>query len=88
MARESMIELVVPDKNMKQSFSFSHAERLLKMKNNGGWVIPADSKYEFNCTDNAIKLRTNKRDSAKTDKKTDNKQSCFNAEETQVSHGN
>ena len=30
-----------------REFEISHAERLLRMHNNGGWHLPKDSKYEF-----------------------------------------
>jgi hypothetical protein len=30
-----------------QEFSIEHAERLLRMPNNGGWKIPTKSKYKF-----------------------------------------
>jgi len=58
-ARETKIKLVVPEHNVEQEFTVSHAERLLRMKNNGGWVLPKDSKFEFNET-NGIKRRGNK----------------------------
>ena len=46
-AKTTTITLVVPEHNKSQDFEFSHAERLLGMRNNGGWQLPKDSKYEF-----------------------------------------
>ena len=46
-AKTTTVTLVVPEHNMSQDFEFSHAERLLGMRNNGGWQLPKDSKYEF-----------------------------------------
>jgi hypothetical protein len=57
--RDDKVILVVPQHNMEQEFEVSHAERLLRMKRNGGWVLPSDSKFEFNQT-NGIKRRGNK----------------------------
>lgn len=49
--------LVVPEHNLQQEFTLEHAERLLRMKNNGGWILPKDSKFEL--TENGLKYRTN-----------------------------
>ena len=57
--RENKVKLVVPAHGIEQEFEVGHAERLLRMKNNGGWELPKDSKYEYNET-NGIKRRANK----------------------------
>ena len=41
---------------MKKEFDVDHAERLLLMKNNGGWHLPADSNFEFDI-ENGIRYR-------------------------------
>jgi hypothetical protein len=41
---------------MKKEFDADHAERLLLMKNNGGWHLPSDSKFEFD-KENGIRYR-------------------------------
>ena len=46
-AKITTVKLVVPQHDMEQEFEASHAERLLGMKNNGGWQLPADSKFVF-----------------------------------------
>ena len=33
--------------NVTREFEISHAERLLRMPNNGGWHLPENSKFEF-----------------------------------------
>lgn len=44
-AKTTTVLLVAGD--MQRGFEFSHAERLLRMRNNGGWKLPADSPFEF-----------------------------------------
>lgn len=41
---------------MKKEFDVDHAERLLLMRNNGGWQLPADSNFEFD-KENGIRYR-------------------------------
>lgn len=43
---------------MKKEFDVDHAERLLLMRNNGGWQLPADSNFEFDI-ENGIRYRRN-----------------------------
>lgn len=38
----------------------SHAERLLKMPNNGGWQLPENSKFEFD-KENGLRYKRNKK---------------------------
>lgn len=42
----------------RHEFEIDHAERLLNMPNNGGWVLPKESEYELK--DGAI-IRRNKK---------------------------
>lgn len=63
-AKETRIVLVVPRHNLKQEFEITHAERLLRLKNNGGWQLPADSKFTFD--GNGIKLKSNKKRDSRT----------------------
>lgn len=55
------VTLVVPEHNMEQSFSVEHAERLLRMKNNGGWQLPEKSKYTFD-SKNGIRIKSTKKE--------------------------
>lgn len=66
--KEKTVVLTVPRYIMKQEFSIPHAERLLDMgpKLNGGWVLPSDSDYIYD-SENGLRLKTDKANSAKTD---------------------
>lgn len=41
---------------VRREFDIDHAERLLLMKNNGGWHLPSDSNFEFD-KENGIRYR-------------------------------
>lgn len=41
-----------------QDFEISHAERILRMPNNGGWRLPEDSNYQLD--EHGINIRRNK----------------------------
>lgn len=60
-AKEQTVTLVVPQYNLKQEFSIQHAERLLDMGTtlNGGWELPADSKYRYD-EENGLRVKTDK----------------------------
>ncbi len=45
--------------NVTREFEISHAERLLRMPNNGGWHLPENSKFEF--VNNGLQRRQDKR---------------------------
>lgn len=45
----------------REDFEFSHAERILKMRNNGGWHLPEGSKFVFE--NNALYRRPTKKES-------------------------
>lgn len=45
--------------NVKQEFEINHAERILRMPNNGGWHLPDDSNYEMD-QQNGIATKRNK----------------------------
>ena len=46
--------------NTTREFDVTHAERLLKMQNNGGWQLPENSKFEFD-KENGIRYKGNKK---------------------------
>lgn len=62
--KPTMITLVVPERGMKREFDIDHAERLLRMENNGGWQLPEDSNFNFDFA-NGLKQKTNSRHSEK-----------------------
>lgn len=35
------------DEPLTGSYTVNHAERILRMPNNGGWKLPSDSKFNF-----------------------------------------
>ncbi len=41
---------------LTKEFDVDHAERLLLMRNNGGWQLPSDSNFEFD-KENGIRYR-------------------------------
>ena len=43
-----------------QTFEINHAERILRMSNNGGWILPENSPFKFDRT-NGIEIRTDKK---------------------------
>lgn len=59
----SRVTLVTAD-GMKQEFDINHAERILRVPENGGWKLPDDSSYQFDYYDGITK-RTNQGDSEK-----------------------
>lgn len=56
----SMVTLVTPN-GMKQEFELLHAERILRTPNNGGWMLPTDSPYQYDYYDGITK-RSNQGD--------------------------
>jgi hypothetical protein len=57
-AKTTTVTLVA--NGVTQDFEFAHAERILRMPNNGGWKLPEDSKFEF--IDNGLQRRGNKKE--------------------------
>ena len=59
-AKVQLVEL--ENKNLKttEQFEINHAERLLRMPNNGGWQLPEDSAYKFDFN-NGIGVRQDKK---------------------------
>ena len=57
-AKTTTVTLVA--NGVTREFEISHAERLLRMPNNGGWHLPESSKFEFN-VDYGLRRRQDKR---------------------------
>ena len=55
-SKHTMVELEVADSDLKRTFTFEHAEALLRLQNNGGWRLPADSNFKFS-QENGVELR-------------------------------
>ena len=76
MAKFTEVELENTAANSRQTFEINHAERLLRMPNNGGWQLPEDSPYYFDLK-NGIGYKQTKNGSTKpeetgNDKTSDN----------------
>jgi len=59
MNKIQMVELEA--NGVRQSLEINHAERLLRMPNNGGWVLPENSRYTFDFN-NGIEFKRNTRE--------------------------
>ena len=59
-AKVTKVVLECPTLNTTEEFEINHAERLLRMPNNGGWQLPKDSDFKFT-NDNGIEYRRNKK---------------------------
>ncbi len=57
-AKTTRVTLVAGE--LTKDFEFSHAERILQMKRNGGWHLPEGSKFVFE--DNALYRRRTKKE--------------------------
>jgi hypothetical protein len=68
-AKVTKVVLECPPLNTTQEFEISHAERLLRIKNNGGWQLPEKSTFEF--VDNGIRVRAHKKGNNGTEEKGD-----------------
>jgi hypothetical protein len=72
--------------NTEKLFSIEHAERLLRMPNNGGWELPKDSPFEFK--NNGLRKKSSKRNTQKSEKQTSDSKSDKASESDKVSYGN
>lgn len=68
MAKKTLVLLTCPALNTDREFEITHAERLLRMPNNGGWRLPDDSQFEFD-KENGLKYRRNKETNKRTQKR-------------------
>lgn len=59
-AKTQMVALQNDRLGATEQFEINHAERLLRMPNNGGWYLPEDSAYKFDFK-NGIGVRENKK---------------------------
>jgi hypothetical protein len=70
-AKVTKVALECPALDTTVEYEISHAERLLRMRNNGGWQLPEKSPFEF--VDNGIKRRGNKKSDNGKQEKSDDK---------------
>lgn len=58
-SKTTKVALHLPENNHTEEFEIAHAERILRLKNNGGWQLPENSKYQFD-EENGITKRDTK----------------------------
>lgn len=66
MAKTTKVKLICPEAGREDVFPIEQAERMLRMKRNGGWRLPDDSKFEF--IDNGLRYRRNKKEDSGAEK--------------------
>ena len=79
MAKFTEVELENTAANTRQTFEINHAERILRMPNNGGWQLPKDSPYYFD--KNGIGYKQNQKGSTKPEETGNNQQGDNTAEQ-------
>lgn len=57
--KKTLVTLECSAIGVTKNFEIAHAERILKMPNNGGWKLPKDSKFTFD-DENGIRFIENK----------------------------
>lgn len=70
MAKATKVTLCCPRHGMVAEFEASHAERILRMRNNGGWELPEDSRFEFD-RENGITYKRHKKADSGAEKQGD-----------------
>mgnify|MGYP003589109374 CR=1 FL=1 len=71
-AKVTKVKLVCPPHGLTDEFEITHAERLLRMPNNGGWRLPENSDFKFD-KDNGIGYKRNKKADNGAEKAQDDK---------------
>lgn len=71
-AKITKVKLVCPPHGLTEEFEIKHAERLLRMPNNGGWQLPEKTPFEFS-KENGIRYKTHKKENNGTEEKGDDK---------------
>lgn len=59
-AKVQTVALINDTLNVTETFEITHAERLLRMPNNGGWKLPDNSDFKFD-KENGIGYKRNKK---------------------------
>lgn len=63
---DRVTKVILEANGQQESFDIAHAERLLKMPNNGGWHLPHNSPFKM--TKDGITVRENSGGSKKSPK--------------------
>ena len=59
-AKDQKVALVNDTLNVTEEFTITHAERLLRLRNNGGWRLPDNSTFKFD-NENGIGYKRDKK---------------------------
>ena len=59
-AKVQKVALVNDTLNVTEEFTITHAERLLRLRNNGGWRLPDNSTFKFD-NENGIGYKRDKK---------------------------
>jgi hypothetical protein len=70
-AKTTTVILRCDSLNVDKEFEITHAEKLLRMQNNGGWYLPANSSFKFDKENGFINRSNKKRDSGTSEKGND-----------------
>ena len=65
--QERIKKVVLEAGEVRREFEITHAEKLLRMPNNGGWHFPQGSDFEIT-EQNGVELRRNKESNKKSEK--------------------
>ena len=72
-AKRTTVVLECPPVNITaEEYEINHAERLLRMPNNGGWRLPEKTPFEFS-NEYGIRVRTHKKGNSGTTETGDDK---------------
>lgn len=64
MMNKTTVILINAALGWSRGFAPDHAERLLSLRNNGGWELPKDSPYTYT-KENGLAVKRNKADKQK-----------------------
>ncbi len=71
-AKRTTVVLECPPLNTTEEYEINHAERLLRMPNNGGWRLPEKTPFEFS-NEYGIRYKTHKKGNNGAEEKSDDK---------------
>lgn len=72
MVKKGTNRIVLQCGGKTQEFEVNHAERILRMPNNGGWKLPEDSNFQLDKV-NGLTTKRNKGNSSKSKENSNNK---------------
>lgn len=70
-AKQTTVALCQKNTGVTQEFEITHAERILRLRNNGGWELPESSNYIFDLQNGITKKRNKGKDKGAEEKRND-----------------